>query len=191
MLQCSDKSLRKLAGDRLADVHEDPARYLAQALELATATDKIERFAECDLHTYLVNDILVKVDRAAMANSLEVRSPFLDSDVVKFAAQLPFEFKQSGSQRKRILKDAMHFCLAPGIINQRKRGFAVPIGQWFRNEWQIQIKQHLLEGKLIQDNWINRKGMSDLLHVHNCCKHDHSELIGNLLMLELFLENEQ
>ncbi len=190
MLQGSDKLRRELAGERLAQVAPDPARYLLQAIEEATSMDKIERFAECDLSNYLVSDILVKVDRASMANSLEVRSPFLDSELVKFAAELPFEFKQQGSQRKRILKDALNFCLSPAVINQRKRGFAVPVGQWFRNEWKQHLQEHLLEGKIIADNWINKSCAEKIIAQHNSCARDHSELLGNLLMLAIFLETK-
>jgi len=190
MLHGNAQLWQKLYGEQLGKLNGDPARFIEKALQNATTGEANERYAECDLHTYLVDDILTKVDRASMANALEVRSPFLDTEVIEFAAALPFEFKQKGSCRKRILKAAMSDALAPTIKNQRKRGFAVPVGQWLRNEWHDLAKQHLLEGKLVNDNWIARNGMNDLLQAHNCYKRDHSELIGNMLMLELFLENE-
>ena len=161
---------------------------ISKALQEATAGNPAERYAECDLKTYLTDDILVKADRASMHFSLEVRSPFLDKDVVEFAARLPFEFKQKGCDRKRVLKHAVRNLIAPEIACGRKRGFAVPIGEWFRNEWKPQLQEHLLEGRLISGSWVNKSALAELLNEHNTFRKDHSELIGNLLMLELFLE---
>ncbi|MBE6380459.1 MAG: asparagine synthase (glutamine-hydrolyzing) [Lentisphaerae bacterium] len=189
MLHTTAKIRQQIYGERLPlNQLPDCGRFINQALQNVTTTQKSERFAECDLATYLPWDILTKVDRASMAASLEVRSPFLDREVVEFAASLPFEYKQQGKQRKVILKHALLDHLAPEILQQRKRGFAVPIGHWFRTAWQDKLKTHLLEGRLIQDNWMNRAGLEQLIKIHQSCRQDHSELLGNLLMLELFLE---
>ena len=72
----------------------------------------------------------------------------------------------------------------------RKRGFAVPLAQWFRTTWRGQLEMHLLEGKAVKNNYLNAPALEKLLKEHHQCCRDHSELIGNLLMLELFLENE-
>ena len=191
MLQGSADLRRQLFGERLQMPYVNNAeRFICQALHATTTGDPDERFAECDLHTYLVNDILVKVDRASMANGLEVRSPFLDKDVLEFAATLPFEYKQQGSCRKRILKEAMFNDLTQEVIAGRKRGFAVPLAQWFRNEWRRPLEMHLLEGKAVKNNYLNRAALEKLLSDHQKCRRDHSELIGNILMLTLFLEKE-
>ncbi len=178
----------ELFGEKLQTSDHFTGSSIAQALLNVTTPDPAERYAECDLKTYLPDDILVKVDRASMHFSLEVRSPFLDKDVVEFAARLPFEFKQKGCDRKRVLKRAIKGMIADEVANAPKRGFAVPIGEWFRNQWQNQIQTHLLEGKLVKDNWINKPALENLLQAHNTYQQDHSELIGNMLMLELFLE---
>ena len=180
---------QKLFGTALQNSSYLTGGNIAKALLDATTPEPAERYAECDLKTYLTDDILVKADRASMHFSLEVRSPFLDKDVVEFAARLPFEFKQKGCDRKRVLKRAVKDLIAPEIAAGRKRGFAVPIGEWFRNEWKTQLHEHLLEGKLISGSWVNKNALAELLDEHNTFKKDHSELIGNLLMLELFLEN--
>jgi asparagine synthase (glutamine-hydrolysing) len=191
MLQGSADLRRQLFGERLQMPHVNNAeRFICQALQATTTGDPDERFAECDLHTYLVNDIFVKVDRASMANGLEVRSPFLDKEVLEFAAKLPFEYKQQGSLRKRILKQAMANDLLPEVVTGRKRGFAVPLAQWFRTTWRGQLEMHLREGKAVKNNYLNAPALEILLKEHHQCRRDHSELIGNLLMLELFLENE-
>ncbi len=180
----------RLWGERLQTADSFTGKNLAKALLAATTCDPAERYAECDLHTYLPDDILVKVDRASMHYALEVRSPFLDKDVVEFAARLPFEFKQKGCCRKRVLKSALKDLIAPAVADGAKRGFAVPLGEWFRDQWKSQLQTHLLEGKLISADWIDKIALTRLLEAHNSYRRDHSELIGNLLMLELFLENE-
>ena len=179
---------QKLFGERLQNPAGLTGDSIARALLDISTGEPAERYAECDLHTYLPDDILVKADRASMHFSLEVRSPFLDKDVVEFAAKLPFEFKQKGCDRKRVLKRSVKDLISPAIANGRKRGFAVPIGEWFRNEWKNAVECHLLEGELVSGNWINKKAMKDLLQEHNTCRTDHSELTGNLLILELFLK---
>ena len=180
---------QKLFGTALQPESYLTGGNLVKALLDTTTPEPAERYAECDFKTYLPDDILVKADRASMHFSLEVRSPFLDKDVVEFAAELPFDFKQKGCDRKRVLKRAVKDLIAPEIANGRKRGFAVPIGEWFRNEWKTQLQEHLLEGRLVSDSWINKNAMTELLNDHNTFKHDHSELIGNLLMLELFMQS--
>jgi len=189
MTQATDEFRRKLYGEKLqqAALH-NTGDFIAQALKNVTSPEPSEQWAECDVHTYLESDILVKADRASMAESLEVRSPFLDKEVVEFAAALPFNFKQQGCCRKRILKHTFAQTIAPEIFaDNRKRGFAVPLGQWFRNEWHQPLQEHLLEGKLVSDNWFNRAALESMLQEHDLCRRDHSELLGALLMLNIFL----
>ncbi|MBO5923970.1 MAG: asparagine synthase (glutamine-hydrolyzing), partial [Lentisphaeria bacterium] len=145
---------QKLFGERLQSSNRLTGETIAKALLQITTAEAAERYAECDLHTYLPDDILVKADRASMHFSLEIRSPFLDKDVVEFAAKLPFEFKQKGCERKRVLKRAVKELISPEVANARKRGFAVPIGEWFRSEWKGEVQKNLLEGKLISGGWI-------------------------------------
>lgn len=191
MLQGTEEERRKLYGDRLQDeLNYDCSTILNCILSEVTTCDADEKYAECDLHGYLADDILVKVDRASMAHSLEVRSPFLDKEVVEFAARLPFVFKQQGRERKIIQKSALAGLIAPAVAEGRKRGFAIPLGEWFRNEWYSLLCEHLLEGRLVKDNWMDRRALNDLICRHRGYRRDASELLGALLMLELFLEND-
>ena len=190
MLQGTEAERRKLYGDRLQDeLCYDCSTVLNRILSEVTTCDANEKYAECDLHGYLADDILVKVDRASMAHSLEVRSPFLDKEVIEFAARLPFEFKQKGNDRKIVQKAALAGLIAPAVAAGRKRGFTVPLGEWFRNEWYSLLCEHLLEGNLVKDNWMDRKALNELILRHKEYRRDSSELLGALLMLELFLEN--
>ncbi len=102
-----------------------------QAWERSSGCDDIDRSSCFFVDMYLQNNILAKVDRASMLNSLEVRSPFLDIEVVDFLRQLPSNFKLRGSISKWILKIAARSLLPESIINRRKQGFAVPTGRWF------------------------------------------------------------
>src|SRR5207248_4267337 len=84
-----------------------------------------------DLTTYLTDDVLAKVDRMSMAHGLEVRAPFLDHEVVEFAARLPFEYKLRGATSKAVLKRAARDLLPASTLARGKQGFGVPIARWF------------------------------------------------------------
>lgn len=107
-----------------------------------------------DIKLVLENDMLVKVDRMSMANSLEVRVPFLDHKLVDFSLQLPVSFKISGKNRKRILKDTFADLLPPEILNRGKKGFEVPLLKWFRNELKPAIENIYLEDNFIREQKI-------------------------------------
>lgn len=191
MSQASEAVRRGLYGERLREAGLSPSsRVFTRLEETLRAPDRIGKCQELDMATYLVGDILVKVDRASMANSLEVRSPFLDTAVVEFAASLPTSFKQAGRSRKHILKAAFDDLVDPVVRGGRKRGFAVPLGRWLRSEWYDLARERLLEGVLVREQWMRRDGLSALLSAHRGGRRDETELLGALLMLELFLENE-
>lgn len=191
MAQATEIERRGLYGERMTAAGlSDSARILQRLARSAGSLSKIERCQEVDLGSYLCGDILVKIDRAAMANSLEVRSPFLDTAVVEFAARLPLSFKQSGRSRKHIVKAAFAGLVPPGVLEGRKRGFAVPLGSWFRREWRDLLRERLLEGRLVRDGWMKRDALAVRIEEHASGRNDRTELLGALLMLELFLEQE-
>src|SRR5579885_1135497 len=102
--------------------------------ERANTRDPLSRIQYVDIKTYLVDDICVKVDRASMANSLEVRSPLLDHKLMELVAQMPSNLKLNGTQGKYIFKKALRKVLTESILTRRKQGFAVPVAEWFRGE---------------------------------------------------------
>ena len=106
--------------------------------------DDVKRAQLADLQSYLVEDILMKVDKMSMAHSLEVRVPFLDHQVVEFLFNQPTIFKLSGSNQKRLLKAAMKGVLPDEIINRKKQGFSVPIRKWLLDDLKERVGDLLL-----------------------------------------------
>jgi len=180
-----------LYGDRFTDFSFCPSSDVISSVYNSTsATHPVEKIMETDLTTYLPGDILTKVDVASMACSLEVRSPFMDHEVVEFAASLPLKFKQRRISRKHILKEAFSDMIPSEIMRRSKKGFGVPLHTWFRGPWRDQLEEHLLEGKLVKDNFFRKEAVEKLLAAHTSGKNDYSYPLWSLLVLELFLEQE-
>lgn len=107
-----------------------------------------------DMELVLPNDMLTKVDLMSMANSLEVRTPFLDYELVNFVFSLPADFKINSHIRKRILQDAFKDFLPEKLYNRPKKGFEVPLLKWLRREMKSLITDDLLENRLIEEQGI-------------------------------------
>jgi len=103
------------------------------------------------MNLVLPNDMLMKVDLMSMANGLEVRTPFLDFELVNFAFTLPDEFKINPKIRKRIVQDTFRDFLPPALYNRPKKGFEVPLLKWLRKEMKSLIEEDLLSEKLIRE----------------------------------------
>lgn len=114
----------------------------------------INEILRTDTQLVLPNDMLTKVDLMSMANSLEVRTPFLDVEVVNFIFSLPEDFKINSDIRKRILQDAFRDILPAQLYNRPKKGFEVPLLKWFRREMKSMIGEDLLSKKLIEEQGI-------------------------------------
>ena len=149
-----------------------------------------ERFSETDIATYLPGDILPKADISSMANALEVRSPFLDRDVVKFATALPWELKLAGKVRKSLLKEAFKDMIAPEILHAPKKGFGVPVASLLRNKWRNAASEILFDTALSGTGIINPAAVSTLWNQHLSGKKDHSYILWELLVFGLFLAGE-
>ncbi|MGB4974673.1 MAG: asparagine synthase-related protein, partial [Cyclobacteriaceae bacterium] len=104
-----------------------------------------------DMNLVLPNDMLTKVDLMSMANSLEVRTPFLDYELVNFIFSLPIDFKINSSLRKRIAQDAFREMLPSQLYNRPKKGFEVPLLKWFRKEMKSMITDDLLSKSFIDE----------------------------------------
>src|SRR6266404_2942621 len=141
-----------------------------------------------DIMTYLPNDLLVKVDIATMAVSLEARSPFLDHQVIEFAASLPEKFKLRGLTTKYLLKRMLKKLLPAENLERRKMGFGVPIGHWFRGKLQPFLRETLLTEAALNRGLFKREVVKRLVELHTRGERDYSHQLWTLLMLELWFQ---
>lgn len=132
-----------------ADVQQSLSGYRTASLfeelyEAADGSDSLSKIQYIDFKTYLPDDILAKVDRASMANSLEVRCPLLDHRVVEYAASLPSHLKLHGRRTKLTFKEAMRGLLPDEIIDRKKMGFGVPVGAWLPKDLRGRVVEYVL-----------------------------------------------
>jgi asparagine synthase (glutamine-hydrolysing) len=118
------------------------------------STNDFNEVLLADMNLALISDMLVKVDLMSMANSLEVRSPFLDREVVEFANSLPAHYKIDGSLKKKIVQDAFRSLLPEELYNRPKKGFEIPLLGWFRKELWSTINDDLLSDEIIREQGI-------------------------------------
>ncbi len=147
-----------------------------RVVEAALATDRV---------TYLPDDLLVKIDRAAMLHALEVRSPFMDHDLVRFAARLSRPQLLRGGA-KRLLREAFARDLPEEVFRRPKMGFAVPIGEWFRTALGGMLRDHLFAADSFASDHFDRDAIQKLIEDHDTRAADHSQRLYALLMLELW-----
>ena len=173
----------------LAELGERPfLSVLADPYLESDAQDDLGRIIDVDLQTRLAQDILVKVDIASMAHSLEVRSPLLDQVLVEIAAAIPSHHKLRGAETKRILKGALREWLPDRILDRAKMGFAVPLCAWFRNERSELPREVLLDPRALERGLFRPERIHQLLDEHRDGRADHAGKIWAMLQLELWLQ---
>ena len=141
-----------------------------------------------DFKTYLVGDILTKVDRASMAHSLEVRVPLLDHKFVEWISSLSPKMKLKGTEGKYIFKKSLEPHLSNDILYRKKMGFGVPLGSWFRGPLKQRVQNAVLGEKLAQTNMFNESYLQTLVKDHQSGRRDYSAPLWSLLMFESFLQ---
>jgi asparagine synthase (glutamine-hydrolysing) len=150
-------------------------------------TTVTERLLDVDTQTYLPDDLLVKVDIATMAHSLEARSPLLDHVFMEMAASLPSKGKLSRGVSKRLFKDALRPWLPDEVINRRKMGFAVPIAEWFRGELRELPREVLLDGRATGRGLFRTREVERMIDVHRQdAGSDYSNHLWALVQLEMW-----
>ena len=171
---------------RRQTIGHDPAALFAPLFAQANGAGLVDALLLTDTLTYLPNELLAKVDIATMAVSLEARSPFLDHHVIEFAASLPEKFKLRGMTTKYILKRVLKELLPSENIGRRKMGFGVPIGHWFRGEFQQLLRDRLLTEKSMSRGLFKPDGVRRMIEVHASGERDYGTPLYVLLMLELW-----
>jgi len=166
--------LRKLNGYDSIDV-------LRYHYDRADTTDPLSRIQYVDIKTYLVDDILVKVDRASMANSLEVRCPLLDHQLMELIAQIPSDLKLRRGIGKYIFKKSLQPVLPESILTRRKWGFGMPLATWFRQD----LKDYSYETLFgTQDEYLNYPFVTQCWKQHQRGQRDWSALLWTVLMFK-------
>jgi asparagine synthase (glutamine-hydrolysing) len=159
---------------------------LRQQWAESDATSAVEKLVYTDIAMYLPDDLLVKMDIASMAHSLEVRSPFLDHHVVEFAASLPVSMKLRGRTAKYLLKRAMRTRLPPAVLERPKAGFGVPIDEWFRGSLGDTARDLLLGKRATERGYFETKTVRRYLDDHAKGRAQHHARLWSLVMLELW-----
>jgi asparagine synthase (glutamine-hydrolysing) len=159
---------------------------LRETLAASSARNAAEAAADADIQLYLPEDLLVKMDIASMAHSLEVRSPLLDQDVVEFAARLPRRLKLRGMTSKFLLRRAMANVLPKAVLRRKKMGFGVPIDRWLRREWRDLAYETLLSTRATERGYFVPAEVRRYLDEHTSGRAQHQYRIWNLLMIELW-----
>lgn len=155
--------------------------------ENAQTDDPLSLIQYLDIKTYLVGDILTKVDRASMAHSLEVRVPLLDHELVEWIATLPPGFKLHGSEGKYIFKKSLEGRLPDDILYRPKMGFAVPLTHWFRNELKDKIRETVLGERMLDSGYFQPDYLRELVDDHQSGLRDYSASLWTLMMFDQFL----
>jgi asparagine synthase (glutamine-hydrolysing) len=147
----------------------------------------LDQLMDINFSTYLPEDLHVKVDRMSMANSLEARSPMLDTSLVEFVATLPPDLKIRGGQLKHVLKLAFHDLIPPELLKRRKHGFGVPVDGWFRNELWGSTRQLLLQPDSRIRQCLDQDAIRRLFDEHGRGAAAHGHRLWTLMNLELWV----
>ena len=191
------KSIRDMHFKLVSQI-QNPSDWLLKANEYKTSlNDDTKRFVELnpieqmmayDLITYLPTDILTKVDRAAMAVSLETRVPFLDLNVIEFSASLPMEFKIRNGVTKWALREVLYKHVPKDLIERPKMGFGVPLAEWLRGPLQDWAESLLDEKRLRQEGFFDVEFVRNKWLEHLSGKRNWHHQLWNVLMFQAWLE---
>jgi exosortase A-associated amidotransferase 1 len=167
----------------------DPAARIAALMEESGSEDPLVQAQYADLATWLAGAMLTKVDRASMANGLEVRAPFLDHRFVEFGLSLPAALKLRGAEGKYVLKRALEPLLPREVLYRPKQGFAMSLGGLFRRE-APRLRARLLGPALLDTGLFQPEAIARLLDEHEAGRFDHSLALWQLLVFEGFAASE-
>ncbi len=170
---------------RMGDVYKNAKDLLKNC----DALSEIEQMQFLDMHFYLAEDILTKVDRASMAVSLEVRAPFLDHRIAEYAASLPTEYKLKGKIGKYILKKSVENMLPKTVTKRAKKGFGVPIADWLKGSLRPLLRDLMSADKLIRQDLFDYEYVDKLIYQHEQGVVSNHKQLWTLLVFQLWYDN--
>jgi asparagine synthase (glutamine-hydrolysing) len=168
---------------------EEVTDLVANHAHEAHTQDPLNQVLYCDLKLYLEGDILVKVDRASMANSLEVRVPLLNRLLVEYAAHLPHSFKLRGLTTKFLLRQALKGILPDSILKRGKKGFNAPVAKWFAGPLKPLLEDLLSPQRLKRQGLFQPDYVTTLIKEHQARHRDHRKLLWTLLAFQMWYEH--
>jgi asparagine synthase (glutamine-hydrolysing) len=175
------------ASDFAAEVRDaDPFAGFRLAYASCTSPDPVDRALYVDVKTYLVDDIMTKVDKMSMAVSLESREPLLDHKLLEFAATVPASLKLKNGRSKYLLRRLLERRIPKSIVNRPKQGFEAPTGEWLRGPLAPMVNDLLLDGRLRGRGIFDDREVARLWHEHRHGTDDHRHRLWSLVMLELW-----
>jgi len=188
----ADEEVRRLyAGDLLRERHDNGnavRAWLAQLYRDGNGT-ALRRMQLVDIHTYLADCLLPKVDIPTMAHGLEARSPLLDQEVLEFALGLPQEWLLDGNGGKPLLKALLARFVPPELFQRPKHGFNVPLPVWFAHEATSGWADELADSESLREcGWLNPAGIREMAREHRAGSRDHSQRLFNLVVLREWLK---
>jgi asparagine synthase (glutamine-hydrolysing) len=172
----------------VAHAGTDPYRDAVDLYEREAGGDWVERLIYLYCRTYLQDDILVKVDRASMLASLEVRAPFLDHTLVEFLARVPSRLKLRRLTTKYLLKRALASRLPPGVAGRPKQGFGIPVAEWLKTDLKDELLDALSPERLRRQGLFEAREVERLLREHLSGARDHRKQLWTLFMFQLWHE---
>lgn len=176
---------RLVPGDGASQV----VAHAESLMKTVASCDPLHQLLYLNMRTYLPGDLLVKMDRMSMANSLETRSPFLDTALVEFVASLPADYKIRGRRQKWLLREAFRERLPEGIVDRPKHGFGVPLDDWFRGTLRARVHEELLAPDARIAGHLNTAEVRRLVEAHMSRRGNYGHALWALLNLELWLRN--
>jgi asparagine synthase (glutamine-hydrolysing) len=179
---------RRRLGELLPEVADDSHLSYFRTFRDDRWGGIVERAMATDIRTYLVDDILAKVDRASMAYSLEARVPLLDHRVVEFAARLPMELKVRGGETKHLLRKVLYGLVPRELLDRPKMGFGIPVNRWLRNELKPLLSEYLGEERIRKEGFLLPGGVSRVVTEHLSGRQDHQYRLWALLVFAMWRE---
>jgi asparagine synthase (glutamine-hydrolysing) len=165
----------------------EPLRYMASERAAMEPLSPLGRVLHINFMSYLLDDLLIKMDRCSMANSLEARSPFLDKALIEYVMTLPDHYKMQRGKTKVILKDAFSDLLPPEIQTRGKMGFSIPLGTWFRGDLRDYLRDLLLSSEARYTEYLSASYVHDLVERHQSGRDNLGNQLWSIMCFELWL----